>query len=82
MAATTSGIQRRLDSFAAWYNTCRTHSALEFRTPEEAYGGKAQLKPVAYRTRDGPRVYIGIRRRHFRGDPRLPVVEITLRKAA
>ena len=82
MAATASGIQRRLGVFVTWYNTTRPHSALGFRTPEEAYRGKALPKPIAYRTRDGPRVYIGIRRRHFRGDPRLPVVEITLRKAA
>ncbi len=82
MAAGASGIQRRLDVFASWYNTCRTHSALDSRTPEEAHCGKALPNPIAYRTRDGPKIYIGIRRRHFRGDPRLPVVEITVRKAA
>ena len=82
MAATASGIQRRLDSFVAWYNSCRPHSALGFRTPEEAHCGKALPKPVAYRTRDGPNIQIEIARRKHRGDPRLPVVEITLRKAA
>jgi hypothetical protein len=82
MAATTSGIQRWLDSFAAWYNTHRPHSALEFRTPEEAFCGKALLKPVAYRTRDGPNIQIQIARRHYRGDPRLPIFDIRVRKAA
>jgi putative transposase len=40
MAATASGVQRRLDSFASWYNTARPHSALGIRTPEEAFTGK------------------------------------------
>ena len=82
MAATASNIQRRLDSFLTWYNTHRPHSALGFATPEEAHCGKALLKPIAYRTRDGPTIQIEIARGKHRGDPRLPVVEITLRKAA
>ena len=82
MAATADGIQRRLDVFASWYNTARPHSALGALTPEEAYRGKALPKPIAYRTRDGPKIDIEVCRRHFRNDPRLPAVEITLRKAA
>ena len=82
MAATASGIQRRLDSFVTWYNTARTHSALGIRTPEEAYCGKALPKPVAYRTRDGPNIQIQIARGKYRGDPRLPIVDIQVRKAA
>jgi len=82
MVATAGGIQRRLNSFAAWYNTCRPHSALGFRTPEEAYGGKTLPNPIAYRTRDGPTVKIQVARRRFRDDPHLPVPEITVRRAA
>ncbi|MHB1767677.1 MAG: transposase [Phycisphaerae bacterium] len=82
MVATAGGIQSRLDSFAAWYNTCRPHSALGFRTPEEAYGGKTLPNPIAYRTRDGPTVEIQVARRRFRDDPHLPAPEITVRRAA
>jgi putative transposase len=82
MVATAGGIQRRLDSFAAWYNTCRPHSALGFRTPEEAYGGKTLPNPIAYRTRDEPTVKIQVARRRFRDDPHLPVPEISVRRAA
>ena len=82
LALCVVNIQRRLDSFAAWYNTARPHSALGGRTPEEAYHGKALPKPVVYRTRDGPNIQIEIARRKHRGDPRLPIVDIKLRKAA
>ena len=82
MAATAGGIQRRLDVFASWYNTCRPHSALGSRTPEEAFTGGKSPKPIAYRTRDGPNIQIQIARRHYRGDPRLPIVDIQVRKAA
>ncbi len=82
LALCVVNIQRRLDSFAAWYNTCRPHSALGSRTPEEAHRGKTLPKPVAYRTRDGPNIQIQIARRKYRGEARLPIVEIKLRKAA
>ncbi len=77
-----TGIQRRLDCFAAWYNGCRPHSAINARTPEEAYNHRKLPKAVAYRARDKPNIQIEIARRHFRGDVRLPIVEIKLRKAA
>ena len=82
LAVSTTSMQRRLDNFAGWYNESRPHSALGIRTPDEAYRGKVLPKPIAYRTRDGPNIHIQIARRSYRGDPRLPVVEITLRKAA
>ena len=75
-------IQRRLDSFMNWYNTFRPHSALGFRTPEEAFAGKVPPKPVPIRARDGPTIQIEIARRKHRGDPHLPTPEITLRRAA
>ena len=55
-------IQRRLDSFAAWYNTKRPHSALGTRTPEEACRSRAPPKPIVYRTRDRPSIQIEIAR--------------------
>ncbi|MGC8561343.1 MAG: integrase core domain-containing protein, partial [Phycisphaerae bacterium] len=82
LAATTSGARRRLDSFAAWYNTKRPHSALGVRTPHEAFADRKLPKPVPIRSRDGPKVEIHVARRHFRGDTRLPVIEINLRQAA
>ena len=82
MAATASGIQRQLGSFAVWYNTCRLHSALGLRTPDEAFTGGKSPQPIVYRTRDGPNIQIQIARRHYRGDPRLPIVDIHVRKAA
>ncbi|MHB1768719.1 MAG: integrase core domain-containing protein [Phycisphaerae bacterium] len=81
-------IQRRLDSFAAWYNTHRPHSALGIRTPEEAFTGKVlratteEFIPARRNARDGPNIHIEVARRNCRHDRRLPVVEITVRKAA
>jgi len=88
MVATAGGIQRRLDSFAAWYNTARPHSALGIRTPEEAFTGKVlhatteEFIPASRNARDGPNIHIEVARRNCRHDRRLPVVEITMRKAA
>ncbi len=82
MAVTAGGIQRRLDSFAAWYNTKRPHSALGSRAPHEAFADRKLPKPAPIRSRDGPTVEIQVARRHFRGDPHLPVPEITVRRAA
>ena len=75
-------IQRRLETFADWYNVMRPHSALDSRTPEEAFRGKVPPKPVACRARDGPNIQIEITRRHYRHDPRLAVIAITVRRAA
>ena len=82
MSATVCGIQRRLDSFMTWYNTHRPHSASGIRTPQEAWSGKTVPKPIPIRARDGPNIQIEIARRKHRGDPRLSVVNITVRRAA
>ena len=79
---TQRGIQHRLDHFGAWFNESRPHSALQGRTPQEAWEGHVLPKPVPVRQRDRLQPQIEIRRRHYHGDPRLPVVEISLRLAA
>lgn len=75
-------LQHRLDIFTDWYNRARPHSAVDARTPDEAYARRKLPKPVAYRARDGPQIEIDIRRRCFRGDPHLVSPEITVRHAA
>ena len=75
-------IQRRLDIFIHWYNTFRPQSALGFSTPEEAFAGRTPGEPIQIRARDGPNLQIDIARRQFRGEPRLPIIEITVRRAA
>ena len=82
LAMSTTSIQRRLDNFAAWYNECRPHCTLGFRTPEEAFTGRNLTEPTVYRARDGPKVDIQIKRRCFRSDPHLLMPEITVRRAA
>jgi len=79
---TQRGIQRRLDDFAAWFNEHRPHSALHGRTPQEAWEDRSLPKPLPIRARDRLGPQIEIRRRHYHGDPRLPVIEISVRLAA
>ena len=79
---TEKGIQRRLDDFKAWFNEHRSHSALQGRTPQEAWEGCVLPEPVPIRARDRLQPQIEIRRRHYRGDPRLPVIEMSVRLAA
>jgi hypothetical protein len=74
--------QRRLDHFGAWFNKSRPHSALQGRTPQEAWEGRILPEPVPIRARDQLQQQIGIQRRHYRGDPRLPIIEISVRLAA
>ncbi len=79
---TQRGIQRRLDQFGAWFNEHRAHSALYGRTPQEAWEGRVLPEPIPLRTRDQLQLQIEVRRRHYRDDPRLPVLEISVRLAA
>jgi transposase InsO family protein len=79
---TQRGIQRRLDDFGAWYNESRPHSALQGRAPQEAWQGYVLPRPVPIRARDQRQPQIEVRRTHYRGDPRLPVLEISMRLAA
>jgi len=79
---TEKGIQRRLDDFGAWFNEHRPHSALHGRTPQEAWDGHDLPTPVPIRARDQLQPQIEIRRRHYHGDPRLPIIDISVRLAA
>ena len=79
---TQSAIQHRLDDFRAWFNEYRSHSALHGLTPQEAWEGHCLPKPVPIRARDQLQPQIEIRRKHYRGDPRLPIIEISVRLAA
>jgi transposase InsO family protein len=79
---TDKGIQRRLDDFGAWFNEHRPHGALQGRTPQEAWEGRYLPTPVPIRARDQLQPQIEIRRRHYHGDPRLPIIDISVRLAA
>ena len=79
---TTKAIQRRLNDFGAWFNEHRPHGALQGRTPQEAWQGHVLPKPVPIRARDRLQPQIEIRRRHYHGDPRLPVLDVSVRLAA
>jgi transposase InsO family protein len=79
---TQGGIQRRLDVFENWFNEHRAHSALHGLTPREAWKGRCLPTPVPTRARDQLHPQIEIRRRHYRGDPRLPIIDISVRVAA
>ena len=79
---TQSAIQHRLDDFRAWFDEYRSHCALHGLTPQEAWKGHCLPKPVPIRARDQLQPQIEIRRKHYRGDPRLPIIEISVRLAA
>ena len=79
---TQRGIQRRIDDFEDWFNKHRPHSALHELTPREAWEGRCLPKPIPIRARDQLQPQIEVRRRHDRGDPRLPAIEISVRLAA
>jgi transposase InsO family protein len=82
MGLTIQGIQRRLDDFGAWFNEYRPHSALQGRTPREAWEGRILPAPIPIREWDQLDPQIEIRRRHHRGDRRLPVIDLSVRLAA
>jgi transposase InsO family protein len=77
-----AGMQRRLDSYRYWYNQHRPHSALEGLTPEEAWQGQDLPQPIPFRACDEIRPQVTVRRVQCRRDPRLPVLQIQLRRAA
>jgi hypothetical protein len=79
----TASVQRRLNDYCHWYNRFRPHSALGILTPNEAFAGSNQLpEPIPIRARDPQRLDIRVQRFKCRGDPTLPVIRITVRKAA
>ena len=79
---TRSHIQRRLDNYRHWYNHHRPHSALVGLTPDEAWQGASLTEPIPIRSRDAIKPRIDIRRLKCRGDPLLPVIQITVQRAA
>jgi transposase InsO family protein len=79
---TEKGIQRRLDDFGTWFNEHRPHSALHGRTPQEAWEGHVLPEPIPILTRDRLQPQIEIRRKHYHGAPRLPIIDISVRLAA
>ncbi len=79
---TAKCIQRRLEDLSVWYNEHRPHSALHGLTPQEAWEGSILPKPIPIRARDQRHPQIEIRRRHYRGDPRLPIIDIAIKLAA
>ena len=79
---TQRGIQRRLDVLGNWFNERRPHSALHGLTPRESWEGHRLPAPVPIRARDQLHPQIEIRRRYYCGDPRLPIIDISVRLAA
>ena len=69
-------------SFGVWFNEHRPHSALRGLTPQEAWEGHILPEPIPIRTRDQLHPRVDIHRRHYRGDPRLPVIDISVKLAA
>ena len=79
---TKRSIQRRMDDFKDWFNEIRPHSALGGLTPQEAWEGRCLPAPVPVRARDQLQPGIAIHRRHHLGDPRLPIVDLSVQLAA
>lgn len=60
------------------FNERRPHGALHGLTPRDAWESRCLPKPIAIRARDRLQPEIEIHRRHCRGDPRLPVIKISM----
>ena len=82
VAASSRGVQCRLDTYRFWYNAHRSHSALKDLTPEEAWTGIRLPDVIPLRACEPAKAWIDLRRLRCRGDPRLPVVRIAVRRAA
>ena len=65
-----------------WYNHHRPHSAIDGLTPDEAWNATELSEPIPIRCRNPVKPGIRVRRINCRGDPYLPVIQITLSKAA
>ena len=79
---TQGDIQRRLDVFENWFNEHRPHSALHGLTPREAWEGHGPAERIPIRARDSARRHIEVSRGNCQGDPRSPVIEISVQLAA
>ncbi|MHC4248171.1 MAG: integrase core domain-containing protein [Planctomycetota bacterium] len=78
---TSRWFQRRLDVFRGWYNEARTHQALGGRTPEDVWTGRLHSEPKTVRASD-PQPEVSVKRKWYRGDHCLPVLDITVRRSA
>jgi transposase InsO family protein len=65
-------LQRHLDFFAEYASRHRPHQGLGGRAPGEVHRGRKRRRVVALET------VIGLERRAFDGDPRLPVYRLLL----
>jgi transposase InsO family protein len=72
----TAWIQKKLDMFREWYNTERPMAILGGRTPEEAWKGDDRRQAIPFRADDPAQPLFRVARRRYRGDPRLPVIDI------
>lgn len=77
-----SGMQRKLDDYRHWYNHHRPHSALDGLTPDEAWRDESLPQAFSFRDCDTAKARITVRRLPCRGDPRLPIMQIQVRRAA
>ena len=76
-------LQRRLDNIQLWYNTIRTHQAIDGLTPDEAWDGFEPDEPIPIRPTDWPsHSHIRIQRNRFKNDTHLPVIKITVTRQA
>jgi transposase InsO family protein/transposase-like protein len=73
--------QRRLDIFREWYNEIRLHQALGGRTPEDVWASRLHTEPQIVRASDA-QPEVSVKRKWFRGDHHLPVLDITVRLSA
>lgn len=78
-ALTIRRLQGQLDIFRGWYNEQRVHAALNGGTHAEAWRGETIPPPVTFRACDHLEPEITISRRSWRGDPRLPILDLPLR---
>ena len=72
----TDWIQRKLDVYRAWHNSCRPMWILGERTPDEVYAGKDFPEAENCRVGDPTITRITAKRKHYGGDHHLPVLEI------
>ncbi|MFH1022536.1 MAG: integrase core domain-containing protein [Planctomycetota bacterium] len=71
-------IQKKLDRYRGWYNVHRPHGALNGRVPEEVWLGTSLPESTPVLETDPIKPAFSVTRVPFRGDPRLPVLEIVV----
>ena len=71
-------MQKRFDHFISWYNQHRPHQALDARTPDEVWNGKDLPEPIPIRANDLDVPTMKANRINYRGDPRLPILELDI----